>query len=533
MELQPLIVVFSIMNRYPKRLGDFHLTKLVSAGTFSELWSADDLRTQRTSMLEILAPTFLGDKAMAKLLQLEFDHGQEIDHPNILRSQQLNTFDGIPFIVRDYFVAKSLRLLMNCRQCEAVLGSLQLVVLQIAAGLQHMHDRKWIHGNLNPTCILLNGTCELKLTGLYSARRFPQSKIGSWFSATHATGSLNYASPEQIQNEQVDPRSDIYSLGCVLFELLEGKTPYAGKSTEEQLQKHVSGGIPRVSKHFESIPSPFADLIVSMMQKNPLDRPNSMLIVQHEVNRIFEKELSLPDFFGTTNKPAESRSTREENETRGVRSNANLDWKTKTRNKVQATGATAFFTSRVFGSRTWKMVLCTLAVLLIGGTFYVANAMQMSQEGKEAKYLALFRGFANEIGSVSKRTQSNANAKEWDELGLRIDEAVENYAMEMPEGTSKRPDLLELGWAANLMSRAFVNRSGARGRDDILKVVESHLNNVEMHKQKMASKSKKDWQLRMRVAQRWIESDVVFWSLVGMNFIGGSLLVATFLRKRR
>jgi hypothetical protein len=71
------------------------------------------------------------------------------------------------------------------------------------------------------------------------------------------------------------------------------------------------------------------------------------------------------------------------------------------------------------------------------------------------------------------------------------------------------------------------------GRDDILKVVKAHLENAEMHKKKMASKSKKDWQLRTRTAQGWIESDVVLWSLLGLNFIGGAVLVWTFLRKRK
>jgi len=188
------------MNRLPKRLGEYHLTKFIRTGAFTEVWSADDLRSQRSAMLEILAHRYLGDKDMVKLLQAEFDHGQGFGHSNILQGHQFKTIDGIPFIVRDNFPAKTLRQMMLNSQREVVLSQLHSVMSQIAAGLQHLHDRKWIHGHISPSCVLLNGRFEVKVTGLYSARRFPQSKIASWFSSSHASGTLNYASPEQIQN---------------------------------------------------------------------------------------------------------------------------------------------------------------------------------------------------------------------------------------------------------------------------------------------------------------------------------------------
>jgi len=152
---------------------------------------------------------------------------------------------------------------------------------------------------------------------------------------------------------------------------------------------------------------------------------------------------------------------------------------------------------------------------------------------QEAKYLVLFRGFVEEMDSLPNSGQLKTYTKEWDALGERITSAADKYSMEIAEGTSKRPDRLELGWAANLMHRAFVNRSGPMGRDDILKVVKTHLDNAETHKQKMASKLTKDWQRRKGMVQRWIESDIVFWSLLGLNFIGGAVLVSTFLRKRK
>jgi len=521
------------VNGLPKRLGEYHLIKLVRVGLFTELWSADDLRSQRTAILEILAPRYLADKAIARLLQAEFEHSQELDHPNILQAYDLKTIDGIPFIVRENFPAKNLRQLMLNSQRDEVLANLHSIMSQVAAGLQHMHVRNWVHGNANPSCILLNERYELKVTGLYSARRFPQNKVAAWFSSSHASGSLNCSSPEQIQNEQVDPHSDIYSLGCILFELLEGKPPYSGKSQSELLHKHVSGSIPRVSNQYANVPKQFADLIFSMMQKSPHARPESMLIVQHEANRLFEKELEQPASSGPKVKNAEEGASVTETSRGRFGMNAELDKNVFKKGTVHSIGAKVLFANRALWNRYWRIVLCASAVALLGGTLYCANAMQVSEEMREAKYLVLFRGFVEEMDSVPKGGQSQTNTKEWVELGERIIIAVDEYSREMPEGTSKRPDRLELGWAANLMSRAFINRSGPMGRDDILKVVKAHLENAEMHKKKMASKSKKDWQLRTRTAQGWIESDVVLWSLLGLNFIGGAVLVWTFLRKRK
>jgi len=521
------------VNGLPKRLGDYHLIKLVRVGLFTELWSADDLRSQRTYILEIIAPRYLADKAMARQLQADFEHSQEFDHPNVLQSYHLKTIDGIPFIVRDNFPAKTLRQMMLISKREVVLPQLHSVVSQIAAGLQHMHDRKWIHGNVNPSCVLVNERYEVKVTGLYSTHPFPQSKIASWFSSSHASGSLSYASPEQIQNEQVDPRSDVYSLGCILFELLESKTPYTGKSQQELLHKHVTAAIPRISNYPPNVPKQLGDLVYSMMRKNPRDRPESMLIVQHELNRLFDKKTEQ----AASSTPCGASLNYRASYAEIARSRFGLKLRPDRSAAVQGTvhsmGANVLSANQLLWNRHWKILLCMGATALLVGGYFSANAMQQSVETREAQYLELFRGFVEEMDSAPKQGSSSTNTKEWDELGERITIAVDKYSMEMAEGTSKRPDRLELGWAANLMPRAFVNRSGPMGRDDILKVVKTHLDNAETHKQKMASKLTKNWQRRKGMVQRWLESDVVFWSLLGLNFIGGAVLVSTFLRKRR
>lgn len=520
------------MNSLPNRLGEFHLTKFIRTASFTELWCADDLRSQRTVMLEILAPKHLGDKTVAKLLQADFDHGREFDHPNVFHAHEFRTVEGIPFIVRENFPSKSLRQMM-LSQREAVIGNLHSVMSQIAAALHHLHNRNWIHGHVRPSCVLLNQRFELKVTGLHSVRRFPQSKISSWFSSSHASGSLNYVSPEQIQNEHADPRSDIYGLGCILFELLEGKPPYSGKSQDELLHKHVSGPIPRVSHQYSNIPEQLGDLVFSMMKKKPQDRPESMLIVQHESNRLFEKEIDLSAPFGLSGANSEELASSAAYSRRGFEQNVGLTTSAAKKKTAHSLGARAFLANQAFLKRHWKAVLFACAVALMVGSFYGAKEMRTSEETKEANSLTLFRSLVEEMETASKGGHSLTNSKDWVKLGERITQAVETYSMEMKEGTSKRPDRLELGWAANLMPRAFINRTGPMGRDDILKVVKAHLDNAEMYKQKTVSKTDKDWQRRMRTAQRWMESDVVLLSLLGLNLVGGVMLVTTFVRKRR
>lgn len=520
------------MNSFLQKIGEYRLNQLLRLGAISEVWRADDSRANQTVVLEILGTRHLCDRDAVRLLELEFEHSREFDHSRVLLSLEFRVVDGRPLIVRENFTAKTLRQMMLGSNLERVLQYLQLVVFQIAAGLQHMHERKWIHGNLNPSCFLLSPDFHVKLTGLYAARRFPQSKMTSWFSSKYPSGTLNYASPEQIQERQVDPRSDIYNLGCILFELLEGKAPYSGKSQSELLNKHVAGAIPRVAKRHECVPKQVEDLVYQMMQKNPSDRPNSMLIVQHELNGIFQKEIAFTESF------VARRSTQEASDSHAQTVHTNFGSILELEKRSHAPKTNPSFATKLLAStqawlmRQWVGVVCLLAVALIAGSIYGVRWSRLSESSKEAEYLLMFRGFVEAMESSPKGKQSADQKKDWDALGGQINVAVEKYMVEMEQGSAQRPDRLELGWAANLLPRAYMDRSEPMGRDDILNVVKSHLDNAEMHKQRMEAKNEKDWKRRRRIVDKWVESDVVFWALVGLNVVVGTVLVRMFLKRR-
>ena len=520
------------MSSLPKKLGEYHLTKCVGKGVLFEFWSADDSRSNQPVMLEIPASRHLLDKGIASLLHAEFENSQIFDQTHLLKARESRVVNGVPFIVRDYFLAKTLRQMMGGVNQDKVIQNLQSLAFQMAAGLQHMHERKWIHGNLNPSCFLLSPDFHVKLTGLYAARRFPQSKMTSWFSAKYPSGTLNYASPEQIQERQVDARSDIYNLGCILFELLEGKAPYSGKSQSELLNKHVAGAIPRVAKLHECVPKQIEDLVYQMMQKNPSDRPNSMLIVQHELNGIFQKEIAFTESF------VARRSTQEASDSHAQTVHTNFGSILELEKRSHAPKTNPSFATKLLAStqawlmRQWVGVVCLLAVALIAGSIYGVRWSRLSESSKEAEYLRMFRGFVEAMESSPKGKQSADKKNDWDALGGQINVAVEKYMVEMEQGSAQRPDRLELGWAANLLPRAYMDRTEPMGRDDILNVVKSHLDNAEMHKQRMEAKNEKDWKRRRRIVDKWVESDVVFWALVGLNVVAGTVLVRLFLKRR-
>jgi hypothetical protein len=182
--------------------------------------------------------------------------------------------------------------------------------------------------------------------------------------------------------------------------------------------------------------------------------------------------------------------------------------------------------------RQWVGVVCLLVVALIAGSIYGVRWSRLSESSKEAEYLRMFRGFVEAMESSPKGKQSADQKKDWSALGGQINVAVEKYMAEMEQGSAQRPDRLELGWAANLLPRAYMDRSEPMGRDDILNVVKSHLDNAEMHKLRMEAKNEKDWKRRRRIVEKWVESDVVFWALVGSNVVAGTVLVRLFLKRR-
>ena len=151
-----------------------------------------------------------------------------------------------------------------------------------ALGLQHLHDHGWIHCDIKPDNFLTDEHCNLKVIDFSIAVKEKKSLFGR---PKAIRGTRSYMAPEQIRRKHPSPASDVYGLGCVIFELLSGKTPYSANSPDELLNKHLKAPIPSLEACSDATKE-FANLVKKMLAKDPAKRIKSMREFLHEYKSI-------------------------------------------------------------------------------------------------------------------------------------------------------------------------------------------------------------------------------------------------------
>src|SRR5262249_54213012 len=148
------------------------------------------------------------------------------------------------------------------------------IIEQSAEALFHFNNEGWIHRDVKPDNFLVSDEGVVKLIDFAISTK-QKSGISAMFSfgKNAVQGTLSYMSPEQIRNQNLDCRADIYSYGCTLFELLTGKPPFTGTNADELLNKHLNGPIPNVQVYNDNVTPEFANVIKKMMSKRREERP--------------------------------------------------------------------------------------------------------------------------------------------------------------------------------------------------------------------------------------------------------------------
>lgn len=272
------------MSKLPERLGQLKLVQQVGVGRHCQIWEAADPSGGRVAV-KVIVPTMAADAAQRRFLEHELKVATSLDHPTIIRIDRLSEEGGLPHLVMEFFPHPNLKKQIQAG-CEALAPRLQRLVTEMALALEHVHGRGWVHRDVKPENVLAGPDGQVKLIDFAIAARltgFFGKLLGG---STPPQGSPSYMSPEQIRGQALDARSDIYSFGCVLFELLTGKPPYGGAATNEILNKHVSAPIPPVDKLNPNATSAAAKLLRQLLAKNPSERPKSLREVLDQLRAI-------------------------------------------------------------------------------------------------------------------------------------------------------------------------------------------------------------------------------------------------------
>lgn len=221
--------------------GSVKILQEVAEGSWGKIYRCQDIDAKQTLALKVLHPHLVTSPEKVKRFQREGESVQTLDHPNIARVLGVGFLDNSqPFIKLEYLVGRSLEHKLVLDGALPVREAIR-IAQHCLHGLQHAHEHGIIHRDVKPNNIFLCDDGTIKLLDFGLAKIEDPSEAHEKLTLTGQTmGTPDYMSPEQCQGLELDGRSDLYSLSCVLYEMLTGQRPVAGTSVFDAMQKHIN-----------------------------------------------------------------------------------------------------------------------------------------------------------------------------------------------------------------------------------------------------------------------------------------------------
>jgi serine/threonine-protein kinase len=258
-------------------LGPYQLLRKIRSGQTCVVWEARAAHEPERIAIKALLERHEHNRTQISHLRHEAAVGQSLNHPNVIKIHEFVDKYGIPFIVMQLFNARNLKQELRERR-DYLQYHLREIILRCAEGLQHLHERGWVHCDVKPDNFLVDDSANVKLIDFSIAQEMKKSNFLSRLAKRNRSiqGTRSYMSPEQIRAGSIDARSDMYSFGCTCFELLTGRPPYTGASPDEVLNKHLRSVTPSLQAYNPRVSNEFAALVTRCLSKDPDDRPQSM-----------------------------------------------------------------------------------------------------------------------------------------------------------------------------------------------------------------------------------------------------------------
>src|SRR5262245_61380494 len=255
-------------------LAGFTIESLLGRGGMSVVYRARQERPSRYVALKPLAPDLSSDAAFRERFIRESDLAASLDDPNVLPVYEAGEHDGVLYIAMRYVEGTDLKTVI--RQ-EGALdpARTERIVEQVAHALDAAHAKGLIHRDVKPGNILLAPATGSRSEHAYLADFGLSKRTGSDVSLTGTgvfAGTMRYAAPEQFEGRRLDARTDVYSLGCVLFECLTGRPPFEGEQDAALMYAHIMEPPPGATAVRPELPPAIDAVVTKAMAKRPEDR---------------------------------------------------------------------------------------------------------------------------------------------------------------------------------------------------------------------------------------------------------------------
>jgi serine/threonine-protein kinase len=252
--------------------GRYEILRHIARGGMAEVYLAHDLMLDRQVALKVLFPELSTDRNFVERFRREAQAAANLSHPNIVSIYDWGEEEGTYFIVMEYIEGRTLGQIIR-GEGPLMADRAAEIGADVAAALAFAHRSGVIHRDVKPGNVLIGPTGQVKVSDFGIARA--ANSDGDLTQTGAVMGTATYFSPEQAQGHRVDPRSDVYSLGVVLYEMVAGRAPFAGDNPMAIAYKHVREQPIPPRQVNPDVPEAFDAIVLQAMAKNPNDRYTS------------------------------------------------------------------------------------------------------------------------------------------------------------------------------------------------------------------------------------------------------------------
>ena len=295
-------------DRMGQQVGSYMILDILGKGGMGKVYKAEHIYIGKTFAIKVLHPRFIEHHDIVDRFIFEARAAAKINHPNIIEITDFGyTPSGLPFFVMEHMTGNELTALIDDESPLPVYRSVNIMV-QVADALAACHEENIVHQDLKPENIfLVKRKGRRKLVRLQHNSKHPfttefedtydmvkvldfgVAHLAKLTSADTVAGTPEYMAPEQAQGTTGDPRSDIYSLGVILYEMLCGFLPFTGETSDEIFRNALTKPVPRIKERYPklSIPIEMQNLLEKAMAKKPKDRHQNMDEFIHDLKGCF------------------------------------------------------------------------------------------------------------------------------------------------------------------------------------------------------------------------------------------------------
>ena len=250
-----------INNRY-------EIVKSIGEGGMANVYLANDKILDRKVAVKVLRGDLSSDDKFIRRFQREALSVSNLSHPNIVEVYDVGEEDGEYYIVMEYIEGKTLKQLLKKRE-SLTLTEVIDIMTQLTDGISHAHESYIIHRDIKPQNIMIQDDGRIKITDFGIAMALNATQLTQ---TNSVMGSVHYLPPEQASGKGATVKSDIYSMGILMYELLTGTVPFKGDNAVEIALKHMKDKIPSIRKQDPSIPQSVENILLKATAKNPRNR---------------------------------------------------------------------------------------------------------------------------------------------------------------------------------------------------------------------------------------------------------------------